>query len=905
MHVPESYVSRKDSDRRHARPGWHRGTAGRKWSVSQSENTSRGDTLLLGTRVKILISRVLVKLNSTLSGLRKISVSLAVIVVFPAIVYSADANDVLDRKVSFNIAENTRLEDALIEWGTQAQVTVMINTSTVDWKRTQKLEGTFSAREALMRLLKGSGLSFSQDGERILIVPKDALVHSGPWALLETPEMSSFSDIPQNASADDVRTHEGESTSKSGQLNEVVVTAEKQTERLQDVPVPVTALESDALVQNSQVQLRDYYDSVPGLSIAPGAGTPATTLAIRGITTGANQNPTVGITVDDVPFGASTSSGTGGGLIPDLNPADLARIEVLRGPQGTLYGASSMGGLLKFVTTDPSTEGISGRVQAGASTIHDGPNAGYNVNGAINVPVTETVAVRATGFMDDVPGYVDDIETNQRGVNKEVSDGGHVSMLWKPADTFSLKLNAFLQEDHWYGDSSVFEGPGYGVLQQSIQAQAGHNDSNFQQYSAIVNGAVGRAQLTSITGYNVSTYQSAIDFTGPSQTTPGTEGALFINDNGTRKFTQEIRLAIPIGSQLDWLIGAFYTHEHSHFNQAVDVVYVDTGLPISTELGITSPSSYQEYAAFTDLTVHVTDRFDIQFGGRESRIDVIAGSVTESFFPGEAVTPEASAKANVFTYLVTPKFTFSNDWMVYARLASGYRPGGPNAASNVVGGPDSYSADKTNNYELGTKGEFWNNTLSVDASLYYIDWKRIQISVQDLTSTLYYTTNGNSAKSQGLELTIQERPLTGLTLSAWAAFADAELTQSFPATATAFGNAGDPLPYSSRFSGHISSEQDFPIRGRLSGFALGTVSYVGDRRGEFSSVASQERVDLPAYAKVDLQTGLRYDEWTINAYANNVADRRGALSAGLAASLSYAYQVIQPRTIGVNFVRTF
>src|ERR1700736_5040788 len=144
-------------------------------------------------------------------------------------------------------------------------------------------------------------------------------------------------------------------------------------------------------------------------------------LSIRGIVTNPG-NPTVGITVDDMPFGSSTISG-GGLVVPDFDPGDLSRIEVLRGPQGTLYGASSLGGLIKYVTVDPSTDRLSGNIQAGGLDTHNSKDAGYLFRGAANAPISDTVAVRASVFARQDPGFIDNVRTGQRGVNQAEAEG--------------------------------------------------------------------------------------------------------------------------------------------------------------------------------------------------------------------------------------------------------------------------------------------------------------------------------------------------------------------------------------------------------------------------------------------------------------------------------------------------
>src|SRR5206468_3611738 len=148
-----------------------------------------------------------------------------------------------------------------------------------------------------------------------------------------------------------------------------------------------------------------------------------------------------GILVDDVPYGSSTANG-GGPLAPDIDPSDLSQVEVLRGSQGTLYGASSMGGLIKFVTIDPSTDAVSGRVQIGATDVYNGNKLGYTVRGAINVPLTSDFAIRASAFTRSDAGYIDDVRLHVDGVNKNRVDGGRLSALWKPSSTFSIALSA-------------------------------------------------------------------------------------------------------------------------------------------------------------------------------------------------------------------------------------------------------------------------------------------------------------------------------------------------------------------------------------------------------------------------------------------------------------------------------
>jgi outer membrane receptor protein involved in Fe transport len=271
--------------------------------------------------------------------------------------------------------------------------------------------------------------------------------------------------------------------------------------------------------------------------------------------------------------------------------------------------------------------------------------------------------------------------------------------------------------------------------------------------------------------------------------------------------------------------------------------------------------------------------------------------------PSPLIPPKAYVKGNAFTYLFTPQFKVSPDFMVYARLASGYRPGGANV-NNTVHGLPSFDPDTTKNYEIGAKSDFLDHKLSFDASVYYIDWKDIQLQVIDPTTKSALYINGSTAKSQGVEFSTQARPLNGLSVSAWVAYDDAELTRALPLglPGTAIGATGERLPNSSRYSGQLSLDQEFALTGRLSGFVGGSVSYIGDRKGIFTR--TDIRADLPAYVKIDLRAGVTIASWKADFYVNNMADKRGV--ASLASPVNpNTFFIVPPRTLGLNMSRSF
>lgn len=710
-------------------------------------------------------------------------------------------------------------------------------------------------------------------------------------------------------------------------LQEVVVTAEKRTESLQSVPVPETVVAADALSEIGEPRLQDYYARVPGLSLNNlGAG--QTSIAIRGITTGGQTNPTVGITIDDVPYGSDSILGYASVLVPDIDPADLERVEILEGPQGTLYGASSIGGLIKFDTVAPSTKALSGQVEADLSSVdHSDGVAGYTGRASINVPLSSSLAVLASGFTRRDPGFVDNIATGQRGVNQVDTDGGRLAALLRPSEALSLELSAFVQNTKGYGTPAVNTNyllqPVLGDLTQSRTPGTEAYNNSARLFTAKLAADLGLFDLTSVSGYGSYGYAGIQDATatyGASLAEPfyGVSGAGISNDFLTRRFTQELRLSSRRGQALEWLGGVFYSHEDTFAAQKILAIDPTTGFPAGSPLDSIFPLKITEYAAFGNLDVHVTHQFDVQFGVREQSDRQVYNEtdsgvlVPFSFgLPSPLVAPTLRSDDHAFTYLVTPRLKLSPDLMIYARVASGFRAGGPNPDAKLFGLPSTYNPDKTVNYELGAKGDLLDRLLSFDASVYYIDWKDIQLQLVDPVSGFAYFTNGSGAHSKGGELTIQTRPVRGFTLSATASYTDAKLTAGLPPSSTTVANAGARLPYSARLSGSVSAEEDFAVTGSATGFAGASASYVGDRYGAFAGAADWVRVHMPGYAEVDARAGMRDNDWTISLFVDNVADRRGMVGAGGISSVSqtqsdpFYVTYIRPRTVGLSVSKAF
>jgi iron complex outermembrane recepter protein len=862
------------------------------------------------------------------------------LVVFPSALWGAEVEA---RSVTYQLdIPSQDLQGALQALALASHHKLLYRAELVAGKSSHAVHGSYTTEEAVRQMLAGTDLDFEITPASVVLIKSkhddtsgDA-VYPGPGPLVTGAVASAAapaaaqssgslrlaSDVHATAQTDaDVPPHAAQSSAQTNapatQLEEVIVTAQKRAESIQTVPVPVSVLNAQLLVDNNMLRLQDYTSTMPGLMLTPGDDG-GSMLTIRGVSAGPGPTSTVGVLIDDVPYGPSTTLG-GGGTLPDFDPSDLQRIEELRGPQGTLYGASSLGGLLKFVTIDPSTEGVSGRVQATVNSVYNGDGPGYGARGAINVPLSDTLAVRLTAFARRDAGYIDDPLLHINGINWTNADWGRLSALWHPSDTISLKVSSLLQNTTIHGYTEVGGEPGLGDLQQHLLPGSGYSQINAQADSATLNVKLGSATLTAITGYNVDRFVSSYDLSpalgGLTQQVFGVSGTNLVGYNQTDKFNQELRLSLPLGSRLEWLLGAFYTHERSPFIQYDFASNFSTGAPVGLDIIEDWGVTFAEYAAFTDLTYQVTDRFDVQFGGRESANkqtywEVDTGPLVPYFYGSNVQSPvtfpETVIKDHSFTYLATPRFKFSDDLMAYARLASGYRPGGPNAEA-FPGTPPSYAPDKTQNYELGIKGDALGRALTFDASLYDIEWQNIQLLFTNPVNGNAYFANGSRARSRGLELSLESRPVEGLTVSGWVAFNDAKLTEPFPSSSIVYGVPGDRLPYGSRFSSYLSLDDQFFLTGRVRAFVGAGLSYVGEREGQFTLAppSPPPRQFYPAYAKGDLHGGLKFDAWSATLFINNFTDRRGLLTGGIGTNNPNTFAVIQPRTVGLTLTRTF
>lgn len=721
----------------------------------------------------------------------------------------------------------------------------------------------------------------------------------------------------------------GVSLADRPQLEEVVVTATRREEAALQVPASLSVLSGDTLDQLGAKSIQDYAPLVPGLQVAevePGYSLQV----LRGITTGINATgATVATYVDDTPTTGASVSSLGSTSTPDPDLFDVQRVEVLKGPQGTLFGASSMGGLIRYVTNPPNLTKFEGKAEVGYEGVPGGGN-GNSVRALVNVPLlSDVLAVRADVFRIAYPGYIDNVFRNESDVNTAQSVGGRVSALWKPVDAFSLRLTSYYQR-------LTSDNPGAMDVQPlTLQPTSGDLETAEKlpepMYSKwFVNNLVlsydfpwaTLSASTSVEKQYTRNFIDASNYYGVlySGVVGGNATNLRIITD-TNKTTEEVRLVSPGGGTIEWIAGFYYTHEHAItpelFDQYEAVGATDT-LVYPEYITVTIDSLLREAAAYGDLTYRFSPSFDVQGGIRYSHIAQDYDQ-TNFNFEGAPLVPDLAGSATLSknTYLGVARYHFNKETMLYARIATGYRAGGPNdVIPGVSSAPATYQSDSLISYEFGLKGAVLSERLDYTIDAYRINWKNIQVLGVDPVTSFSFYDNGGKAHSQGLEFELGYHPVRGLRLGVSGSLGDARLDKDIPVPGVT-AKSGNELPYAPKVSYAGTIDYEHPLNSTVRGFAGLTVAGVGSRRAYFADQTVglpevglvSKTGDLPAYATLDLRGGVTWDRVTLTGYLRNVTDKRAAVALyGITAGADLAtgtvgpapLTVIQPRTVGVT-----
>jgi outer membrane receptor protein involved in Fe transport len=739
-----------------------------------------------------------------------------------------------------------------------------------------------------------------------------------------------------------------EIVTNSGKLAEVLVTAEKRVSTLQETPVSITAMSGDGLQERGIPSLAALAQGTPGVSLKS-EGPSQTEIEMRGMTSSGGNSATVGFYLDDIPLTGPASAQNGHVVIdPDLY--DLNRIEILRGPQGTLFGSGSMGGTVRLITNQPNLSQLQTTLESVLSGT-DGGGFNHKDNLMVNLPlIDDTLALRAVGTEDYTSGWIDRIVTdpfplvggNPVGtVRGDVQDApiekqypgsnayqiyaARVTLLWKPTETLSVTPSFFHETSNQGGISAYDSVPGTEAHYQPFDIAEPQTDS-LTAYSLNVNYSFPTFDVTSSTSrwtrnstqveeaseaFNNPlegiTYNSNYALPNPGYYGPTGSGPEHgMEDDPSHQFSEELRLTSTGKGRASWAAGLYYSDFYSLWGFKGTTPnyssYMDLGTlaPATTSnwFDADSPTTLKQYAAFGDATYALTDELKVDVGARVNHYDYRFSSCISGWGSGNgSATPSCSGLIPLSSTSFNPKFnlsyTFSPDLMAYATVASGFRPGGGNAVYPTTGAaweaafqqqgytsgkwPSTYEPDRVLSYELGEKARLLDRRLTVNASIYYEDWRHVQLEAYPNDWAL--NINGNYVSIYGADIDILADLGAGFQLEVAAGYLY-EWLEGGPHWVIA---PIHKLPEVAPESGTFALSYLKPLGGSYTFTARLENSYTGPRYSiffsnpyEFTGTYRQ----LPGYDLINVRAEIKFrDTWSATLFVNNLTNKHAQLES--------------------------
>ena len=762
--------------------------------------------------------------------------------------------------------------------------------------------------------------------------------------------------LGMNAWADPAPPDSGASAGPDEALQEIVVTAEKRESTVQKTPISITAISGAALQAQGVSDMVAVAQEVPGISFKT-SGPGQTEFEMRGLTSTGGESPTVGFYLDDAVLTPAAMAQNGKTVI-DPTLFDLNRVEILRGPQGTLYGAGSMGGTVKLVTNQPEPHAFSSNIELIGSGTANGGGFNHTENIMVNVPLMQdVVALRVVGTDKYIDGWIDrkvltpfpdevdnstargDVAAATATADHEHSNwerlrSGRALLLVQPNERFSITLGAMRQDLTQGAPNTIDSPPLTETHYQPFDVTEPFKDT-FDLWTATAKLNFDSFQIVSATAYWDRQQNQTQDiseamqyyiggFFGPpaawpfgAQQTVTEGGGTFYGfgagtiseDDYTRQFSEELRVASTGDGPLQWLGGGYYStfgatsHVYSY--------YPLTSYGFNGDFGTNNLADnhrkvdIDQYALFGEVSYQLPANLKATVGARYY------------LYHSNSVTSVSGVSANgtsnpLFGLAqnsgVTPKFDLAyipdDNTTIYATISKGFRPGGPNSPIPVppcpAAAPTQFGPDSVLNYELGEKMRFLNSRVTVNGDVYYEDWSNVQQQVAPGCG-FKYTANAGKARVYGAELELDVLLAPGLTFGQNMGYANAENSTTIPNAGIV---AGDRLLDVPEFTATSSLTYKQPVADHLNLVGRLTNSYVDSIQD-----ITFARNSLPPYDLVNLRLGVDSGMWSAFLFADNLTDKMALLSdtGALSANVPIFNRVAtnQPRTIGVDFTVRF
>ena len=796
---------------------------------------------------------------------------------------ASDSNDMQH----FNISPGT-MGEALKVFAVESGSEILFSPSVVKGKKTDGLSGDYTRQQALKIILSGTDLvAQNNEGKVFLIVPE------------EEKDTSSKS---SNYSNDLVMDSSGKKSYRNSVIEEVTVTANKREQNLQDVAMGLSALTGKDLDQIGAVGAEDYLAQIPGVNYnAQGKG--RSPVIVRGISTISttilsDAQSTSAIYIDDLPslqrWGAWTNT--------DPNTFDVERVEVLRGPQGTLFGSGALGGALRVINNKPNTSEFQSSIDMGQSFTQGGDDSN-SINMMLNIPlVDDELGLRVVAFNRNDGGYIDNVRRSQKNVNGGEMEGGRLMLGYKPNDDFSMRVTVTHQADIVDDSSATFRDKADGGRYEYDGVIPEYSDVSISLYNLSADYDLDSALLTSSTTY--SKRDSFINLDLASIIDLFFDTGLEADENDyslteeVETIAQEVRLVSQGDGSIQWTVGAFYldqkinTFQDWTADNLGDIVQQTRFLPHITEM-----------AVFGELTYQLSENLFITGGGRwfdntfEFEIPLDTGILANPTLP---LTEEASSS---FTPKFSVSYYLSDNIHLYTTATKGFRVGQVNTTvAPEEGVPRAFEPDSLWNYEVGLKSLLLDGHLKMNVAAYYIDWTDIQLQRTIEAGDgriLNFNDNAGDAISQGLEVEITYLPNGNWELGTAFSYIDATLEKAAEGTGLMPGSTLPGTPEFSMANYVQYVENEMP--NDLAGYVRLSHQHVGQM---VSNIVNEDYLYSDTYNMFNLRGGLLYKNYEVALYIDNLTNDDSATSKydmDLFNVNTFRAFRLKPRTMGLTF----
>ena len=829
---------------------------------------ARGGSIALGDPVREGFTQAII------SGLEKIMkhsrlMGSTLVVIAASTAAHADPN--LRVPVHLDIASQP-VEGALYAWAAQTGYQLLMVADQVDGGRpVQPIAGQYAPEAALKALLSATDLRYQLVNAHTVAIHLASSDHGNDLPAFRALEEGGSSGAGPSSTAAGAR-NDG-----AAPLEEVVVTAQKREERLQDVPISISVLGGDQLDRSPVSGVTEALNLVPGIVAEKGAQGGGTQISMRGVGASGplfNGSSPIAYYLDSVPFGLVKTA-----VAPDSNAYDLARIEALRGPQGTLYGASAQNGVVRILTHDPDLNEFELKARSSFSKTSGGGD-NYRGDAAVNVPIVEgKLAARAVVGYENIGGWID--SPVRRDINDAELRNSRLKIGAQPTDEFSAQLSA-------WSSRSDYGAPSKSLRDGSISASNPESIStDYDAYGLTLKYDAAQFSVSSMTSYLDYQNEGRVDlafFALP----------VLFTGLDARVFSQEVLLSSSTGSAWRWSVGGFYRDASDRLRQN----NLGGGLPF--DYGNSSKSE----AVFGEVGRRFfNNALEWTLGARYFHDDVgVRENVNQT--PGLPIY-DRKDKFHSTTPRAVLSWYPSESMTLYTSYSEGFRSGFPQDPGVGKTYPDfpPLKPDKLRNYEVGAKASALDGRISFDAAVYYIDWKDVQQTLVVPVNGTFVTAliNGQSASGVGVDFGIAARPISGLDLGLSFSWNDLSLDSVVLSSGQPLFNKGDRLNYSSKYTAGASVGYSHPLGASgLTGQFSASANYAskqvqhGDLGGFLYTTSGDDRL----FARASVGVAGAAERWSASLFIDNATNERGATPAVL--PIPDWSTRAQPRTVGLQ-----